>query len=262
MQTKKPSKLNMVLKTALLVAILLVCLFSVGDIFAKYISSSKQGVSNSVTPFHISSNYLSEDGNTLDVNKTLSSIEIEIYNYEISNASLISNADISYTIEASSGWEYVVKDKNGNALSISSSYCINALEQGELKMHTISFIKTGEQSSLSVSIHTTSPYTKTLSATFNLVGNTVPDYSVQNFDEYVLITIETNDFSGNITINWNASLYAPDNTNSLMELWQNANPSNIFSADAHCTYELMFFKKTSVSYTTSGSGTTITLGGA
>ena len=260
---KKSLKLNLVqtLRVAMCVVILLVCSFGLGQTLAKFINVQRQGASSKADAFHFSSNYLTEQNNTYNVVATDNIIEVEIYNYEINNLALVSMGQINYSIEVSSGWEYEVRDKDGQVINKSSVYSLDKLENGQLNHHKLYLQPNGEQTSLTVSVSSSSPIVKTLSATFNMTSNHVVNYSITNYDEYVVLRIETNGYSGNLTISWDNLKFVPDNTNSVMENWQNSSPSETLVVSAYNTYDLMFFKTTAGDYSGSGTGTNITLGG-
>lgn len=247
-----------IIRVILCVIILFVCTLQVGEVVAKYIMVQKESALNKSEPYHFSSNYLTSDGAIYDVIKTNEAIEIEVYNYEILNTSLNSAYDITYKISVSNGWNYQIKDGHGESLENSSQYI---LTKGQQKRHVISLSAQDSQTSLTIEVETISPFKETLSATFNIISNEVVDYSVSDVNDYVILRIETNDYVGDVIISWDSLLFVPDNTNELMLDWQNSNPTKIINVVADSTYELVFFKLAAETYSYSGSGTTINVGG-
>ena len=105
------------------------------------------------------------------------------------------------------------------------------------------------------------PYKKTLSATFKIVSEGSPSYTVKDqSDGTVLLTILTNDYSGNITVKWKTGQLDPDSTNTDMADWSDASGQGILKAEDNTTYQLLFFKNITDNFTErSGMGTEIVL---
>ena len=200
--------------------------------------------------FHVSSDYLTEEGSSYDITDWQNGFEIQLYNYEKENTALISEDAITYEVSLSDTKKWKTNKSNGTIV-----------KSDEPQSQSIEIIPTsaGENDSVKVTVEITKPFTKTLSATFMLKGKSQPNYTItDNGDGSVLVTIQSNSYSGDFTVNWNEERYAPDNTNPLMTEWKNS--SQTITVQKNTTYELLFFKKSVESInTTSGSGTTISL---
>ena len=120
-------------------------------------------------------------------------------------------------------------------------------------------VKKGD--TVTITVNTTAPYKKTLSATFKVVSEGSPSYTIQDqSDGTVLLTILTNDYSGNITVKWQTGQLDPDSTNTDMADWSDASGQGILKAEDNTTYQLLFFKNITDSFTErSGMGTEINL---
>lgn len=250
-----------IMQIVLSAIILFVCSFQIGEVLAKYITVHKQNASSQANPYHFSSNYLTKNGSSYNVIKTGTGIEIELYNYETANSGLVSSYDIEYKITISEGWAYELRDAQGQIIPQTETYSLKVLENNELNKHKLYVYSNSNQTSLTVQVSTVSPFKESLSATFNVVSNEVVNYTITDNGEYVVLKIETNSYSGSVTINWSSTNLVPDNTNEIMREWQNSSPSESISVQQNSTYELMFFKLASGDYSGSGQGTTISIGG-
>lgn len=241
--------------TILLIAVLITGILA-GGLLAKYRSDNQKQAEMIAAQFHVSSDYLTEDasGPTYNITDWQNGFDIHLYNYEKENTALISEDDITYEVELSDTSKWTSDPQNKTTATIKKS--------NERQSQTIRIIPqstVSENDSVTVTIKISQPFTKTLSATFKMRGKNEPDYSIEDQnDGTVLVTIQSNSYSGNMEITWNQDKYAPDNTNPQMETW-NSSPQ-IFSIQKNTTYELLFFKKSVESTSgTSGSGTTISL---
>ena len=77
-----------------------------------------------------------------------------------------------------------------------------------------------------------------------------------------MVKIETNDYAGELKIQWDANICAPDNTDPHMRDWSNSAPLQTLMVQPHTAYELIFFYTSSSAVEeVKGSGTTVSLGG-
>ena len=246
-------------------AVVCLLLMSVGGLMARYISSNEKQAEMVSSQFHISSDYLEEDAPSYGVVDWGNGILINLYNYEKENVAQISATDIKYKVTVTGG-TYKVYDADGEEVSAVVGMYTLPVDDDRYAQQIC--VMPDEPGTVTVTLETTSPYKKSLSATFAVTSKQVPDYTIEDQDDgTVKITIETNDYENGITVIWDSSLFSPDNTNVLMESWQDSqNPDNTVVAKAlavtdNATYELIFFKKTEAAYSkTTGSGTTIGLG--
>ena len=254
--TRKKRKLPFILAAVLIAGLL------TGGLLAKYRSDNQKDAEMIAAQFHVSSDYLTEatPSPSYDITDCQDGFDIQLYNYEKENTALVSDAetDIKYTVKLSnisdtsdtSDWSY--SDTNKGTMTGSST-------KKSQSIRIIPPVTAGDGDSVRVTVKTTEPFTKTLSATFTVHGKSEPDYNIQdNGDGTVLLTIQSNNYAGAVTINWDADEYAPDNTDPQMESWSGS-PKEI-SVEKNTTYELLFFKKSVKSITgTSGSGTSISI---
>jgi len=244
----------------IILAVLFVNLCIAG-IFAKYVYDTKKQQEMESSSFHISSNYLME-GDVVPEYQVVdwgSGFDINLYNYESENVALVSGTEIEYEVSVSSGWVYTVDNQT------KTSYKMPVSSEKSAQVLHIAPQNTTSGGDVTVKVTTKSPYKKVLSATFTTTTQKAPEYEAKlQSDGTILVTIGTNNYSGTITVKWDASKFAPDNTNNLMSSWDEGNKSGdlsygTFTARRNTTYQLMFFYDESSYSTTSGTGTTITL---
>ena len=239
----------------MLVAGLLATL-ALSGIMAKYTTERKKSVEMKSKNFHFTSNYLEEDGANYTVVDWGQGFDIDLFNYEKENLALMTNDDITYTISISDDWIYTVDGKT------STSYTME--ESSTRTSDTIHVKPTNAitQGSVTVTVTTTSPFEKTLSATFTVSGKKSPEYTMEDQnDGTALLTIKTNDYSGSVTINWTEDEFTPDNTDGNMTEWIDSNETGSITVKKNTTYELLFFIDGSSKSCSDviGTGTSITL---
>lgn len=223
-----------------LTAILLTGILTVG-LLAKYRSHNQKQAELISSQFHVSSDYLAERDSSgqypsYEITDWQDGFDIQLYNYEKENTALISDDVITYDVTLSDASKWTYTDTNNGKIEKSN-------EKQSQSIKIIPPQTAGESDSVTVTIKTLTPFTKTLSATFIMCGKSEPNYSIQDQnDGTVLLTIRSNGYNGNIEINWNSDKYAPDNTNSQMESWTGNSQKLIVQKNT--TYELLFFKKT------------------
>ncbi|WP_165051136.1 MULTISPECIES: hypothetical protein [unclassified Adlercreutzia] len=262
---------------------LIVCMvvLAAGSVAARYVTENPYRSEMESATFHISSDYLVEcsEGQTPKqrVVPYAGAFDICLYNYEKENIALISQVDIMYTVEVTTENATVsVKTADGTEVSpdAGSSYQLNKVTDADDKaqqvLHVTPNTPTSPGSSITVMVQTTSPYAKTLAATFTVAGS-VPSYKIADKgDGTVLVTVETNDYAGEVTLKWDSSKFSPDNTNDLMASWTDASATGAtpgssqgkFTVEPNSTYKLLFFKRTvaeTYKVPVSGTGAEITL---
>lgn len=252
-----------------LLLVLLLALAGIGGLFAKYRSDRQREAAMIADNFHFTSNYLTESGGTVSVAGTGETITFDLYNYEEeNNTAAVSESNIQYTISADvSGWviSSIVAGTESLSTTASSHTLTADTTGGNGVTHTVTLQYMGTEATppdVTVTVKSTAPYSKTLKATFSMAGSAEPTWKVENNTNYVLLTIDSNAYSGNVTVSWTEE-YSPDNTNELMSEWSDSDPSGTIEIAANTEYELIFVKNTANSAydgTTSGSGTTITIG--
>ncbi len=229
----------------------LVCILA-GGVLARYTSDNQKQEEMKSSDFHLTSDLLEEEGASYDVTDWRSGIDILLYNYEKENVALIAGDDISYTVNVKGQW--VLSDPNNGVFKKNADRTSQTLH-----LTPGTDVKAGD--TVTVTVTTTAPYIKTLSATFTVASDRSPSYTVKDqSDGTVLLTIQANDYSGNITVKWNAGQLDPDSTNADMASWSDASGQGTLAAEDNTTYQLLFFKNITDSFTErSGMGTEINL---
>ena len=249
---KRNTGTNVNRKLAVLLVAVLITAILAGGLLAKYRSDNQKQAEMIASQFHVSSDYLTENNPSYDITDWKSGFDIQLYNYEKENTALISEDEIKYKVSLSDTSKWAFSDTHDGMIARST----------EKQLQSIRIIPkptAGENDSVTVTVEILQPFTKTLSATFTVHGKNEPDYSIQDQnDGTVLLTIRSDSYSGEITVDWKTDKYAPDNTNSLMESWSSS-PQTFF-IQKNTTYKLLFFKKSAELISDiSGSGTTISL---
>ena len=220
-----------------LVLLVAVCGVS-GGLLARYVTQNRQQAEMISAGFHISSDFLKENGPTYSVSTT-GDLIVHLYNYEVENTAQISQVAMAYTVTVEGGTLAKLDETSVGAATTSSTF----VKSDDKAFHTLTI--TPSASTVSVTVQTTSPYGKTLSATFNRTANATPVYTFTNQGNGTgLLTVKTNEFAGSVTVDWAEGRYSPDNTNRLMEEWLDSNGRGSFTAAANSTYELLFVRKT------------------
>lgn len=234
-----------------LTAILLTGILTVG-LLAKYRSHNQKQAELISSQFHVSSDYLAENNPSYEITDWQGGFDIQLYNYEKENTALIADDEITYSVVLSDTAKWTYSDEHEGTMEKS-----NVKQSQSIKINPQS--TASENDSVTVTVNITAPFKKDLSATFTMHGKDQVDYNVQDRkDGTVLLTIQSNGYSGKINIKWDTGKYAPDNTNSQMTSWTDG--SEELTVQKNTIYELLFFKKTVESITTTfGSGTTISL---
>lgn len=228
-----------------------------GGIAAKYRTDQQKQAEAIAAEFHFTSDLLEEDGAEYTLTDWSDGFDIELYNYEKENTALISGEDITYSVQLSDNQSWYCNDNNQGKFEKDSS-------SGKAKSQTIHIQPQAgakEGSQVTVTVKSKSPFEKTLSATFTMSGSKTPSYTIvdQN-DGTVLLTIQTNSYSGDINVSWNKNKFDPDNTNEYMTAWKDSEANGTLKAASNTTYSLLFFKNTTENVTKrTGSGAAISL---
>ena len=240
--------------TVVILAVILLGLL-LGGLFAKYRLDHQKQAQLTASEFHFTSDYLEEATANYTITDWKDGFDIQLYNYEKENTAQITQNAIHYTVELESGdgWNSFEDSQGGNFPA--------ATEKKTQTIHVNAPVgaKAGDQ--VTVTVTSTAPFVKSLSATFTMEGKNQPDYSIKDQgDGTVVLQIQTNGYSGEISISWNPEKYDPDNTNSNMTGWTDNSHQGTITAEKNTTYELLFFKNTTESVAAStGSGTSITV---
>ena len=247
-------------RTIILGAVLIAGVLT-GGLVAKYRSDNQKQAEMIAEQFHVSSDYLEENNPSYDITDWQDGFEIQLYNYEKENTALISEDEIQYKVTLSDTANWTSDPQDETPATIVQSSEDNKKKSATIRITPKSDANVSENDSVKVTVQVQKPFTKTLSATFHMKGKSKPNYSIKDQkDGTVLMTIQSNNYSGNLNIIWTADRYAPDNTNPQMETWQDSDNSQTLSIQKNTTYELLFFKKFTENVNdTSGNGITISL---
>ncbi len=230
----------------------LMLLASVGGVLAKYIIT--EGASGEITPalFYTDGDYvekISDEGTAPQIHASgwSEGIVLKLYNYE---GDKVSEVDLTYSVELPEGWDYSPK---GQALTAGtkSEVTLTLIPPADAKRNdTVDFKLV------------TAPYSVTMKATFVLSDSNKPEWTVTDMGAYTLLKVYTNDYAGEISVNYDKSVFAPDTTNELMSGWLRADGAGSFTAERFSTYELMLFEELPADYSfvnSSGEGNSVSV---
>ena len=244
---------------ALILVALVITAALVSAVVAKYISNNKKAAEIHASGFHFSSNYLDPDGRLVPVlvsDWSSRGIVFQLYNYETENIAQISDSDIQYQIDVSTGWQ-VDTVMNSNGASVFANNGVYTMEKSDAQVAhtvTIKYVGTGEPSQAAeIAVIAVSQYEKTLKGRFELQTKADPTFNVTNVGGAVYLTIESNNYSGPIRVKWPGSEVSPDNANSNVDMsaWRNTNAGSgeVFQGEANHTYTLFFVKNSDADIT-------------
>lgn len=235
--SKVKTNKNSIVAIVLVTLIVLVAVSA--SLIAKYVYDNKNNAQMLSSNFHFTSNYLEEKQATYEINNWQNGFNIDLYNYEKDNKALISNTDIKYTVTvktSSTNGSWGLEDENKGVLKKSSTKSSNTL-----KLTKSVNAKQGDK--VTVTVKTTYPFVKTISAVFILSTVDSPSYSIDdNKDGTVTLTIKSNDSDSLVKVSWDSKYYDPDSTNKYMSTWSDNAQSGTLQTEKNTTYKLIFFK--------------------
>ena len=246
-----------------LIAIVVVAALS-AVVAAKYLQSGAKEAAATAQEFYFESDLL--DGQTHTVTATegdgskTATVTITLKNH--ADDLRYSEVDIPFAVS--------VSDEDGEtAEDVTITSSTGTLTKGNVNdaAVTISGLQPGKTYTVTASTNET--YAKTLTGA---IAVTATDNSVQaslrDGGAYIEATVWTVDYSGNVTLNYAASLI-PDNTDSAMSDWKTAASSADSSAssgtgavnlDAYSSHTFRFFKSdTSKTYGVTATGTGVSI---
>lgn len=205
------------------------CFF--GGYYAKYAHKESMDKDVKSERFYFTSNYLTENGKKYTLSSGTKQVDIELYNY--ADNKRISDSTISY--------KYTVNGGDENQGSI----------VGKNKFSSTIELTNLSQGTYEVVVQATSPYTKTLKGTFEIPEEEDSiTYSVDDSQgsPYVILTVSTNDYEGNIQISWPDGVI-PDTTQEEFEnvdTWKNnkyeSGTKSIPVSKKYSSYTFQFLK--------------------
>ncbi len=242
--------------------ILIVCAAILALAGLLHIISARRRAAQEFARFHISSNYLEEGGGaSYTVADWGGGFDILLYNYEKEDIDQLAGVDMAYTVTAEHA-AAGVKTQSGEAVAADADGAYLFAAEAAPAYHILHVTpEAGAADAITVTVQTTAPYQKTLTAKFQVRGYSKPDYTItdQN-DGTVLLTVHTNDYQDTVTVLWEPEKFSPDTTNELMAAWTDETHIGCFPVSGNSTYELLFYKKTDDPYTgQTGTATEIAL---
>lgn len=203
--TTKNRKLHNILIPLLIVLALTVVLGAFGGAYAKYLRESKAAEELvSSQNMYFASDYLTEQGAAYTISGN--SVTVQLRNYP--DALRVSELDVDYSV--------TVKDSAGNAVNNTVTNAQGTLTAGSQQSVdvVISGLRGGE--TYTVEATGSNGFSTTLSATFTVQApETGVFMSMEQTDYYVLLTVWTQNVTGEATIQPPASLI-PDNTDPIL----------------------------------------------
>lgn len=214
-----------------LIALVILTTSFAGGVIAKYIKENSEASIVVAKEFYFTSNMLTEDCEEYVVNADTESITFTVGN----NIDELRFSDdvVSYKVAAD----------NGALLSIGESEPVAVLE-GTLNNSSVSravITLSGLENNKEYEISATGSagYSQTLSAKIKVAGteNNIYKYlDTKSYDEYVLLTVWTENLKGTVSIDFPAGMI-PDNTDSVMK--------NVVNYDTGTGYAGKTFEDTS-----------------
>lgn len=203
----------------LAVAAVLAAACLVGGLMARYVMRQTRENEMVASGFHISSNALKESTPSYTaICGTDGTFAVELYNYEVENTDSVSEVNILYTVSVTNGTVASVKD---NGLALIPSNGKYTLPKGSTKCtHVISVTPTDLTQPVTVTVATTSPYVKTLSASFSVSGGGIDVERSDLGGSVTLLTIHTNQYEGTLTLSWASSLQPNVGVNEAAYGWR------------------------------------------
>ena len=235
----------------LLLAALLAIAAIFGGVYAKYIRSRSSDGHISAPNFYFESDYLVDGGKEYTINSSVNSITFSIKNF--ADDYRVSEVDIVYTVmvkEGENDFANVTYAKKVDGVSHAHD---GKMEKGKFSevAVTLSDIKAGQ--TYTVTVKGKGGFEKTLSATFNVNPAEDKVYKhISQTEHYVLLTIWTENVSGEAEIRMNLSGLIPDSTDARMDGWKVGihlsdevyTDATTFKDTKYSSHTYRFFKKT------------------
>jgi len=244
------------------VPVVCLALLTAGGLLAAHIISNQRRIALEFSRFRISSNYLEEGERTCyTVGNWGDGFDILLYNYEKEDTSQTASVDMSYKVTAENG-EISVRKQSGETVNMAANSTYTFAAEQTASYHVLHVTPdAGKDDAIIVTVQTTSPYQKTLTAEFQVQNYSKPEYTLTDQNNgTILLTVHTNDYQDSMTVTWEPEKYSPDHDNELTASWSEDPPIAHFPVSRDSTYELLFRKKTDDPYPEQkGSATVITL---
>ena len=233
------TKLNNII-IYLILAIGFIVLGVVGGAYGYYFHKNKFNGYTEASNFYFDSDFLVENGKVYNLSVGTTTVTFELRNF--ADSLRYAENDISYEVVITNNAKLNIT--NSTDSDSSDSKVKSTLSGNEKSTHliTIEGLENGQE--YTVTAVADSGYTKTLSATF--VVRDIEKNFYQKVSEnapYVILTIWTENISGEVTIEFPEGLI-PDNTCEGMENVLTNSGSFSITCGVYSSYEFRFFKET------------------
>ena len=216
---------------------------AVAMVSAKYVQTKDNTATAAAVNAYFTSDLLDGTTHTISPNSDgTASVTFRLQNH--ADELRYSEADLTYTVTVDNG---ATVSPDGGTIQAGKNHDADI---------TLSGLKAGQ--SYTVTATTSEPYVMKLTGTIQVSAvNSGITVSTEDKTQYVLVTVSTADYSGNVTLNYPAGLI-PDNTDSMMASWTTGKAAQTFKMDANSAHIFRFFKDTGYS----GNGSEVTANAA
>jgi len=219
------------IRTFVYVLAIILLLLIIGSVLSKYVYNNRGQSLVTSHEFYFTSDYLTEENEEYILSPDTKEIEFTLRNHE--DNLRYSSDKIEYKVLVN-GTEMDCGSLEANKKS-SDRVTINDLKNGE----TYEITATGSAG-----------FKKTLKATFRVLAKNEKVYkSVENTDEYVLLTVWAESLSGDLTVVFPNDLVIPDNTETVMANTKTSDGSFtdiVNFKEKFSSHSYRFFKSTSI----------------
>lgn len=230
---KKKNKRTPIL-TALL--LLMVCVATFGGFTVARYALSQTGKSGlaSAEEFYFTSDLLKEEGASYDVYNWGDGIPIQLKNYE--DSLRYNTEEISYTVTCEPACTVTY---NGNTTINENKISGGNANSIEIKVKPTDLTKT----QITVTVETSSPYKKTLKATFTATGKLQPKYQITDSsgEPTAELILTGGAEKSTITLSWDNTKIMPDRTNKYLS-FGSTNSTCTITTEASASYRILLFK--------------------
>lgn len=225
-------------KRAVVIAVVFVLIAALAVVFAKYVFQKSDTKETGSSEMYLTSDLLSESGNSYTLAPGTDAIQIELRNY--ADSLRWSEEDIQYS--------YTVAQKGSDAKRTGTGVISRKSEEGTNKTLTIDSLQAG---TYDVTVTSTAPFRKVLKGSFTIPQESAGiHYSVSDSEgsPYALLTVSTDQYSGNVTVSWPQGMI-PDSTQDAFAGIVTRSGSSYaagtvtVSVKAYSSYTYRFFKE-------------------
>ncbi len=243
----------------LLCSVVLVAMmaYAGGTTYGRYVHQASSSGVVVAKEFYFTSDYLTPEGANYTLNPGTTSITFQLRNY--ADALRSAEDDVVYTVSVDDGDQ----DSENNA---TISFGSGTIKNNACNYVPITLSNLKAEKTYTVTAIGTAGYQETLSATFTVAQAEAAVYKyLEQTNEYVLLTVWTENISGAVTLSAPAELI-PDSTDELLDEIYNYEDSTykaisnapIGTLDIYSSHTYRFFKEdTSQNYTADNFSVTV-----